>query len=159
MDPAKPDSYGMWFRCLRSLGIRPRKAYSTRHKFTGWALSEGANLKGLAEYCGTSVTMIERNYGRFIRSDFLAPLLASSAARSTPKHRGPTRAKPGTSPGTLTVAVRDPESFHQVGGWRRGELNPYGDESSRPAQKPVKPLDSRVSATSDDRKKGGKKRQ
>jgi len=27
----------------------------TRHTFIAWALSEGANLKGLAEYCGTSV--------------------------------------------------------------------------------------------------------
>jgi hypothetical protein len=32
-----------------------------RHTFIAWALSEGANLKGLAEYCGTSVQMIEQS--------------------------------------------------------------------------------------------------
>lgn len=57
--PVDDESKGIWFRCLRSLGIRPRKFYPTRHTFIAWALSEGANLKGLAEYCGTSVQMIE----------------------------------------------------------------------------------------------------
>jgi hypothetical protein len=33
----------------------------TRHTFIAWALSEGANLKGLAEYCGTSLQMIEQS--------------------------------------------------------------------------------------------------
>ncbi len=49
----------------------------TRHTFIAWALSEGANLKGLAEYCGTSVQMIEQSYGRYIRKDFLGPLIAA----------------------------------------------------------------------------------
>ena len=49
----------------------------TRHTFIAWALSEGANLKGLAEYCGTSVQMIEQRYGRYIRKDFLGPLVAA----------------------------------------------------------------------------------
>jgi hypothetical protein len=71
------ESKGIWFRCLRSLGIRPRKFYMMRHTFIPWALSEGANLKGLAEYCGTSVQMIEQRYGRYIRKDFLGPLIAA----------------------------------------------------------------------------------
>jgi hypothetical protein len=49
----------------------------TRHTFIAWALSEGANLKGLAEYCGTSVQMIKQSYGRYIRKDFLGPLIAA----------------------------------------------------------------------------------
>jgi hypothetical protein len=49
----------------------------TRHTFIAWALSEGANLNGLAEYCGTSVQMIEQSYGRYIRKDFLGPLIAA----------------------------------------------------------------------------------
>ena len=61
--PVDDESKGIWFRCLRSLGVRPRKFYTTRHTFIAWALSEGANLKGLAEYCGTSVQMIEQSYG------------------------------------------------------------------------------------------------
>ena len=34
-------------------------------------------MKGLAEYCGTSVQMIEQRYGRYIRKDFLVPLIAA----------------------------------------------------------------------------------
>ena len=49
----------------------------TRHTFIAWALSEGVNMKGLAEYCGTSVQMIEQSYGRYIRKDFLGPLIAA----------------------------------------------------------------------------------
>jgi hypothetical protein len=88
---------------LRSLGIRARKAYCTRHTFIAWALSEGANLKSLAEYCGTSVQMIEQSYGRYIRKDFLGPLLeagdsskreaktAAVAGSGAPENRTPDR--------------------------------------------------------------------
>jgi hypothetical protein len=38
------------------------------------ALSHGVNIKWLAEQCGTSVEMIERNYGKHIRDDGDAPL-------------------------------------------------------------------------------------
>jgi hypothetical protein len=55
----------------------------TRHTFIAWALSEGANLKGLAEYCGTSVQMIEQSYGRYIRKDFLGPLIAAPPKEPT----------------------------------------------------------------------------
>ena len=75
--PQNEDSKGIWYRCLRSLGIRPRKFYSTRHTFIAWALSERANLKGLAEYCGTSVQMIEHSYGKFMRKEFLGPLVGA----------------------------------------------------------------------------------
>lgn len=74
--PTKDDERGVWFRCLRALGIRPRRAYCTRHTFIAWALSVGMNQKALAEYCGTSSTMVEQHYGRFIGDDALAPLLA-----------------------------------------------------------------------------------
>jgi hypothetical protein len=52
----------------------------TRHTFIAWALSEGANLKGLPECCGTSVQIIEQSYGRYIRKDFLEPLIAAHPA-------------------------------------------------------------------------------
>jgi hypothetical protein len=38
----------------------------------------GSQFEGLAEYCGTSVPMIEQSYGRYIRKDFLGPLIAAS---------------------------------------------------------------------------------
>ena len=35
----------------------------------GLNLSNGVNIKWLAEYCGTSVATIERHYGKYIKSD------------------------------------------------------------------------------------------
>jgi integrase len=51
---------------LRALGIRPRKLYATRHTFISLALTDGVNIKWLAEYCGTSVARIEASYGRWM---------------------------------------------------------------------------------------------
>jgi len=58
-----------WYRALRSCGIRPRKFYASRHTFISIGLSHGLNIKWFAEYCGTSVAMIEKHYGRYIKSD------------------------------------------------------------------------------------------
>jgi integrase len=58
-----------WYRALRACGTRPRKFYATRHTFLSVALSKGLNIKFLAEYCGTSVQMIEKHYGRYIAND------------------------------------------------------------------------------------------
>ena len=114
--PVNDASKGIWFRCLRSLGIRPRKFYATRHTFIAWALSEGANMKGLAEYCGTSLQMIEQSYGRYIRKDFLGPLIA---ARPKSLRRVAAGEKTGPQPDPLG----GPE-FPREFWWRRGELNP-----------------------------------
>jgi integrase len=65
-----------WNKALRVQEIRPRKFYATRHTYISVALSHNVNIKWLAEQCGTSVEMIERNYGRFIRDDGDAPLRA-----------------------------------------------------------------------------------
>jgi integrase len=58
-----------WYRALRACGIRPRKFYATRHTFISDALSHGLNIKWVAEYCGTSVAMIEKHYGKYIKND------------------------------------------------------------------------------------------
>jgi integrase len=58
-----------WYRALRVCEIRPRKFYATRHTFISHALSRGANIKWVAEYCGTSVQMIEKHYGKYITND------------------------------------------------------------------------------------------
>ena len=50
-----------WHRGLRGTDVRPRKFYATRHTFISVALTKGANLKWLADYCGTSVEMIEKH--------------------------------------------------------------------------------------------------
>jgi hypothetical protein len=56
------------FAALGSGRESPRGRETT---FIAGALSEGANLKGLAEYCATSVQMIEQSYGRYNRRVFV----------------------------------------------------------------------------------------
>ena len=78
--------HGVWYRALRGAGIqRPRGPYHTRHTFISIALSNDANIKWLAEYCGTSVAMIEKHYGRYIKNDVdeqLERALGRQSARS-----------------------------------------------------------------------------
>src|SRR5262249_58793710 len=56
-------------RALRARGIRPRKFYATRHTFISASLEAGYNIKRLADYCGTSVEMIERHYAGYLRDE------------------------------------------------------------------------------------------
>jgi integrase len=49
-------------RILDGLKIRRRKFYATRHTFITEHVKAGQNLKALADYCGTSVAMIEAQY-------------------------------------------------------------------------------------------------
>ena len=46
------------------------------------ALSAGVNIKWLSEQCGTSVAMIEKHYGRYIKDDGDAPLRAILGAET-----------------------------------------------------------------------------
>ena len=56
-------------RALRACNLRPRKFYATRYTFISVGLFQGLNIKWLAEYCGTSVAMIEKHYDRYIKND------------------------------------------------------------------------------------------
>ena len=79
--------HGVWYRALRGAAVRPRGPYHTRHTFISVGLSNGANIKWLAEYCGTSIAMIEKHYGKYIRSDVdeqLARILGQSATQVQP---------------------------------------------------------------------------
>jgi len=78
-----------WKPVLRGLGIRRRKFYATRHTFISVALSKGCNLKWVAEYCGTSVEMIEKRYGKFIADNGADPLIRSLGEAKTPTFRIP----------------------------------------------------------------------
>ena len=50
--------------------MRERKPYTNvRHAFISVGLSNGMNIKWLADYCGTSVAMIEKHYGKYVRND------------------------------------------------------------------------------------------
>ena len=58
-----------WHRALSATGIRPRGFYSTRDTFISRALERGAKIKWLADYCGTSVEMIEKHYAKWLQGD------------------------------------------------------------------------------------------
>jgi integrase len=59
-----------WHRALRATGVRARKFYATRHTFISVAVGRpGVNLKWLADYCGTSVEMIEKHYAGTVHQD------------------------------------------------------------------------------------------
>jgi integrase len=59
----------IWYRALRAKQSRERRPYTMRHTFISVGLSAGLNIKWLADYCGTSVAMIEKHYGKYIRND------------------------------------------------------------------------------------------
>ena len=85
-----------WKPVLRKkIGVRYRKFYATRHTFISWALSNGMNVKAIAEYVGTSLEMIERSYGKYIGSNGLDPLLRALNATAMPMARDtPETSKP-----------------------------------------------------------------
>jgi integrase len=68
---------------LRVLKMRPRPFYNTRHTFISVALTLGCNPKWIAEQTGTSLIMIQQNYGKYIRDDGDALLRAYVQERKT----------------------------------------------------------------------------
>jgi hypothetical protein len=57
------------YRALRAKKLRVRKPYTMRHTFISVGVTNGVNIKWLADYCGTSLAMIEKHYGKYIRND------------------------------------------------------------------------------------------
>lgn len=53
--------------------------YSLRHAFISWALLAGVRTQVVAENTGTSVSMIERHYGKFLKRDRIDMLNAVAA--------------------------------------------------------------------------------
>jgi len=77
-----------WHRALRKAEIRPRKFYATRHTFISVAVHRpGINLKWLADYCGTSVEMIEKHYAGALQRDAQVAQLSLIAGGSAGKTR------------------------------------------------------------------------
>ena len=53
-------------RAARKAGLPANVTlYTARHSHISQALLNGMNMQLLAENCGTSVAMIEKNYGKF----------------------------------------------------------------------------------------------
>jgi integrase len=68
--PIDQAEFGRGFQgVLRVVGIRSRPFYNTRHTFISVALTLGCNPKWIAEQTGTSLIMIQQNYGKYIRDD------------------------------------------------------------------------------------------
>jgi integrase len=59
---AKKWSEHNWSGPLKDLEIRHRKFYATRHTFLTEKIREGENPFALAQYCGTSLAMLEKDY-------------------------------------------------------------------------------------------------
>jgi integrase len=75
--PIDQNEFGRRFQdVLRVLEIRPRPFYNARHTYISVALTLRCNPKWIAEQTGTSLAMIEQNYGKYIRDDGDAPLRA-----------------------------------------------------------------------------------
>ena len=74
--------HGVWYRALRATGVRERKPYTMRHTFISMGLTKGVKIKWLAEYCGTSVAMIEKHYGKYLGGDSEEQLNALFEAKS-----------------------------------------------------------------------------
>ena len=73
----------IWYRALRAKEIRVRKPYTMRHTFISVGLTNGVKIKWLAEYCGTSVAMIEKHYGKYLGGDSEEQLSRLFGAEST----------------------------------------------------------------------------
>jgi hypothetical protein len=59
----------IWYRALRAKEVRVRKPYTMRHTSISVGLTNGVKIKWPAEYCGTSVAMIEKHYGKYLGGD------------------------------------------------------------------------------------------
>lgn len=72
---------------LNALKLRKHDFYATRDTFISVMLTHGEPAKSVAEYCGTSVYMIEESYGKWIGSsqNFGAAALAAAARAKSEK--------------------------------------------------------------------------
>jgi hypothetical protein len=59
--------YNRWRRVLKSLAIRYRKPYNSRHSFISWRLMVDHNRLLVAQDDGHSVTMMERTYAAWTK--------------------------------------------------------------------------------------------
>jgi integrase len=68
--PLDQNEFGRKFTAvLKELRIRARRFYNARHTYISVALTIGCNPKWIAEQTGTSLIMIQQNYGKYIRDD------------------------------------------------------------------------------------------
>jgi hypothetical protein len=99
--------------CPSRDGDSATEVLATRHSFISASLEAGYQIKRLADYCGTSVEMIERHYAGYLRDETPDEILRLGGQPSAPKSAAqhPSAApspgvKTGTLPGTFRRARR-----------------------------------------------------
>lgn len=126
MNPSgDPISHKEWpkksfYPVLRKLCIRLRDFYSTRHTFITEMIRRGSNLKAIAEYCGTSVAMIERSHGNLFPKGIEGGV--KHLAADEPEAKVVTFAATSAPRGTGTGV--NPALLHAIQKWSHGESNP-----------------------------------
>ena len=101
--PVDQNEFGRQFcEVLRVLEIRPRRFYNTRHTFISVALTLGCNQKWIAEQTGTSIAMIQQNYGRYIGDD--GDVLLRAYVVSTVSNVEPSDQNDANEPETETIS-------------------------------------------------------
>lgn len=58
-----------WHVALEAAKVRPRDVYALRDTFISLTLTAGAPPIAVADYCGTSLAMIDQSYGKYIPRD------------------------------------------------------------------------------------------
>ena len=115
------------YRALRAKKLRVRKPYTMRHMFISVGLTNDVNIKGLADYCGTSVAMVEKHYGKYIRDDADEQLARLVGART--ETLGETVEKTGRRETQAVERIRE-----KVGGptWTRTRAGRKPDPATKP---------------------------
>ena len=92
-----------WRGIVEGAGVRYQKFYATRHTFITAMVKSKRNLKEIADYCGTSVQVIEQSYcGRLdlnLNPTIFQPPVSESQ-KSSYKSGQEMVAGPGFEPGT-----------------------------------------------------------
>jgi integrase len=90
-DPIDQDGFAArhFWPALKELNIRHRDFYATRDTFISVMLMHGEPAKRIAEYCGTSLAMIEGSYGKWIGGSqgFGEAALKAAKPKPSPKPR------------------------------------------------------------------------
>jgi len=97
---AKKWSEHNWATPLEKLTIRHRKFYATRHTFITEAIQRGENPLAVAQYCGTSVQMIQADYCGTLDLVYLEGSDQTKIEPKPSKYLENMVAGPGFEPGT-----------------------------------------------------------
>ena len=121
-DPIDQDGFAAryFWPALRALNIRHRDFYATRDTFISVMLMHGEPSKRIAEYCGTSLAMIESSYGKWIGGSQGFGEAALRAAQKSP----PRAVNPEPFPKPHTVDAVETQLIQPVALAERGGFEP-----------------------------------